>query len=213
MTNFIALCITLIGYSIPVYGNLLFMTGSFALSGAITNWIAIYMLFDKVPYLYGSGIIPNRFNEFKEGIKKLIMNEFFTKKSISKFSTDIQKNLTNEIDLDDIFNSFLDVVEKSQIGSMLSMIGGKDVLLPIKKPMLDNLKQLITGKKPDNNTINLILSKIEEVIDKRLIELTPTQVKDIIQEMIRKHLGWLVVWGGVFGGLIGFIVTLLGDYQ
>jgi hypothetical protein len=28
-------------------------------------------------------------------------------------------------------------------------------------------------------------------------------VKEIIQTMIRQHLGWLVVWGGVFGGLIG----------
>jgi hypothetical protein len=26
--------------------------------------------------------------------------------------------------------------------------------------------------------------------------------------MIRKHLGWLVVWGGVFGGLIGFLVSV-----
>ena len=28
-------------------------------------------------------------------------------------------------------------------------------------------------------------------------------VKEIIQKMIRSHLGWLVVWGGVFGSLIG----------
>jgi Na+/H+ antiporter NhaD/arsenite permease-like protein len=32
-------------------------------------------------------------------------------------------------------------------------------------------------------------------------------VKDIIQQMIKKHLGWLVVWGGVFGGLIGLIAA------
>jgi len=25
--------------------------------------------------------------------------------------------------------------------------------------------------------------------------------------MIRKHLGWLVVWGGAIGGLIGFVVA------
>ncbi|MDD1605497.1 MAG: DUF445 domain-containing protein, partial [Methylococcaceae bacterium] len=37
--------------------------GFFALSGAITNWLAIYMLFEKVPYLYGSGVIPDRFEE------------------------------------------------------------------------------------------------------------------------------------------------------
>ena len=28
-------------------------------------------------------------------------------------------------------------------------------------------------------------------------------VKGIMQDMIRAPLGWLVVWGGVFGGLIG----------
>jgi hypothetical protein len=28
--------------------------------------------------------------------------------------------------------------------------------------------------------------------------------------MIREHLGWLVVWGGGFGGLIGLIASLFG---
>ncbi|ETZ10388.1 hypothetical protein AJ90_15080 [Vibrio parahaemolyticus M0605] len=28
--------------------------------------------------------------------------------------------------------------------------------------------------------------------------------------MIKEHLGWLVVWGGVFGGLIGVISTFIG---
>ncbi|EMW0566351.1 DUF445 domain-containing protein, partial [Vibrio parahaemolyticus] len=27
---------------------------------------------------------------------------------------------------------------------------------------------------------------------------------------IKEHLGWLVVWGGVFGGLIGVISTFIG---
>jgi hypothetical protein len=26
--------------------------------------------------------------------------------------------------------------------------------------------------------------------------------------MIQQHLGWLVVWGGVFGGLIGLVAAL-----
>ncbi len=28
--------------------------------------------------------------------------------------------------------------------------------------------------------------------------------------MIKEHLGWLVVWGGVFGGVIGVISTFIG---
>jgi hypothetical protein len=35
-------------------------------------------------------------------------------------------------------------------------------------------------------------------------------VKEIIQTMIRKHLGWLVVWGGVFGGIIGLAMSFTG---
>jgi hypothetical protein len=26
--------------------------------------------------------------------------------------------------------------------------------------------------------------------------------------MIKEHLGWLVVWGGVLGGLIGFVAAI-----
>ena len=51
--------------------------GSFALSGGLTNWLAIHMLFEKVPILYGSGVIPERFEDFKQGIRELILTEFF----------------------------------------------------------------------------------------------------------------------------------------
>jgi len=46
------------------------MTGVFALSGSVTNWIAVHMLFDKVPFLYGSGVILDRFEDIKLGLKK-----------------------------------------------------------------------------------------------------------------------------------------------
>jgi len=39
--------------------------------------------------------------------------------------------------------------------------------------------------------------------------MTPEIVKDIIQNMIRKHLGWLVIWGAVFGGAIGVTLSSL----
>jgi hypothetical protein len=31
----------------------------------------------------------------------------------------------------------------------------------------------------------------------------------MVQQMIEQHLGWLVVWGGVFGGLIGLVSNAL----
>jgi len=50
---------------------------------------------------------------------------------------------------------------------------------------------------------------VGDIVQKRLDELTPGMVKDIIQKMIRNHLGWLVVWGGFFGGLIGLAASFL----
>jgi uncharacterized membrane protein YheB (UPF0754 family) len=51
--------------------------------------------------------------------------------------------------------------------------------------------------------------RIENLIDGRLNEMTPQVVKEVVQKMIKAHLGWLVVWGAVFGGGIGLIVSLL----
>ena len=54
-----------------------------------------------------------------------------------------------------------------------------------------------------------ILAKVDVIVSRRLAELTPEMVKDIIERMIQEHLGWLVVWGGVFGGLIGLVSTFI----
>ncbi len=51
--------------------------GLFGFAGGITNWLAVKMLFDRVPGLYGSGVIPNRFREIRATIKTLIMTHFF----------------------------------------------------------------------------------------------------------------------------------------
>ena len=40
--------------------------GLFAFSGGITNAIAVKMLFDRIPGLVGSGVIPARFREMRE---------------------------------------------------------------------------------------------------------------------------------------------------
>ena len=67
------------------WSKLLQLTGLFALSGGVTNWLAVHMLFEKIPFIYGSGVIPSRFEDFKLGIKELIVNEFFTREQIDRF--------------------------------------------------------------------------------------------------------------------------------
>ena len=68
-TNLVASALICAGFwfSEP-WNETLLNTGLFSLSGAVTNWLAIYMLFERVPGLYGSGVIPLHFEAFKTSI-------------------------------------------------------------------------------------------------------------------------------------------------
>ena len=219
-TNLISLAIIGASFLSPKYSEIMYLTGLFALSGGITNWLAIHMLFEKVPFFYGSGVVPTRFEEFKLGIKRLVMNEFFTpqnidifmKQQVEVFSGDINKL----IDFDRVFDGLVDAIEGSSMGSMFAMVGGRKALKPLRQPItlklqdiIKELQQAEATKSDDKNLTSSLLNQVEKIIDQRLDGLTPEQVKNIIQDMMRKHLGWLVVWGGAVGGLIGFGVAII----
>ena len=227
ITNFTAVVIIVIGYmfSAPFIKSI----GFFALSGAITNWLAIYMLFEKVPYLYGSGVIPERFEEFKLSIKKLMMEQFFTVTNIEQFiETEEQQGgklldlqpLLNAVDYDKIYEGLVSSIMESSFGGMLMMMGGAEALVPLKEPFTEKMRATLVAtvesdafKAALQHGLNAhkigedIVSKIETVIDKRLSELTPQLVKEMVQLIISEHLGWLVVWGGVFGGVMGVLLA------
>ena len=215
-TNVAALSIIVVSFLSPKYNETIYLIGLFALSGGITNWLAIHMLFEKVPFFYGSGVIPSRFEEFKLGIKKLVMTEFFTPQNINVFAehqTEVfSKDIYSMIDFDRVFDGLVEAIEGSSMGSMLAMLGGRKALQPLKKPITLKLQEVIkemkVSKTGHEDLTSSLLTQVEQIIDQRLHELTPVQVKDIIQKMMREHLGWLVVWGGVVGGLIGFVVAI-----
>ncbi|MDG2393455.1 MAG: DUF445 domain-containing protein [Thalassotalea sp.] len=228
ITNAIALIVAVSGYFLA--NDIVFSVGLFAVSGAITNSIAIYMLLEKVPGLYGSGVIPARFEEFKIGIRDLMMTQFFTDQNIDKFLSDSSGAASHlnlvpiieKLDLEPAFDSLITTIEESSFGSMLAMFGGSEALVPLKEPFIikmktsfveitqsDNFNELVKAELEQPKILGGVKDKVEGIISKRLDELTPQLVKEIIQDMIRKHLGWLVVWGGIFGGLIGLISALL----
>jgi uncharacterized membrane protein YheB (UPF0754 family) len=225
ITNLLALLTIFIGHLVPFYKDQILSIGYFALSGAITNWLAIHMLFEKVPGLYGSGVIPNRFQDFKKGIHGLIMGQFFTKENMDKFFKEQKNSLFESLDISPLienldykkfFNSLIETIEQSSFGPMLMMVGGTTALEPMREPFTEKMKSTILEFTKTEDFINGlnqgpqkeeikddVLKKVELIVQKRLDELTPQMVKKIIQDMIKKHLGWLVVWGGVFGALIG----------
>ncbi len=144
ITNLIAIVLVIAGFVSPVYSEILLSIGLFALSGAITNWLAIHMLFEKVPFLYGSGVIPNQFEDFKSGIKNIIMLQFFTTENIKRFIQSEEKSakktldftsVLDAVDYDNIFQKLIDAINASSLGAMLNMVGGAEALEPLRQPV------------------------------------------------------------------------------
>jgi len=209
------------------YRQALFLTGLFALSGAITNQLAIHMLFERVPFLYGSGVIEKNFETFKSSIRTMIMKQFFTKEQLGKFFAQEEQKidlspLVEGADFSPAFDALSKTVMESKFGGAIQMFGGEEALDGLREPFVRKLKSAVSSivsssafkAQLDHHIQNSALSEdmiasVETLITKRLDELTPQMVKALVQELIKEHLGWLVVWGGVFGGLIGLLSSFV----
>jgi uncharacterized membrane protein YheB (UPF0754 family) len=223
-TDLFSLLLIVLSFIVPsVYHDTLLFTGLFAFSGAVTNQLAIHMLFEKVPFLYGSGVIEKNFATFKVSIKEMIMKQFFTKEQLGHFFAHEEqkidlKPLVEGADFTPAFEALTKTVMESQFGGAISMFGGEEALEGLREPFSRKLKSAVSSivssetfkAQLDHHIQNSVLSEdmihsVEGLISRRLEELTPKMVKELVQELIKEHLGWLVVWGGVFGGLIGLL--------
>ena len=130
LTNMIAILVIGVSFLMPEnLSKAVLYTGLFALSGALTNHIAIHMLFEKVPFLYGSGVIPLRFEAFKESIKNLMMNEFFTREQLENFFANEEQKINlepiiKETDFAPAFDALSKTVMESSFGALLEIFGG-----------------------------------------------------------------------------------------
>lgn len=230
LTHLIALLLAGLSFAVPepLISRLMLYGGLFAFSGAITNTLAIHMLFERVPFLYGSGVIEARFEAFKSALRDMIIEQFFTRAQLEAFFTQEERRidlepLLQQSDFSPAFDALSQSVMESRFGGMLSMFGGEKALEGLREPFSEKLKASliaitrseafkaqIHAQMQHSPLIDDVQHKLIELINARLDELTAQSVKILVMRLIREHLGWLVVWGGVFGGLIGMVGALLG---
>jgi len=231
VSNLITFIIMILGLIIvkiwrdSIIGQFILSFGLFGFSGGFTNWLAIKMLFDKIPFLYGSGVIPRRFKEIRETVKNVIMKTFFDEVYLENYLKQKAGQLSQSVNFADQLNKILAspeveaVIEKKLAelgtrpeGAMFAMMGINPVMLkPIIMPFVigmgTELFQLF-GKNFDPTqfiSIGRIRAELDDLMTTKLEELTPNRVKKLIEDVIEEHLGWLIIWGNVFGGLIGIV--------
>lgn len=209
-------------------GRYILAFGLFGFAGGVTNYLAIYMLFEEVPGLYGSGIIPKRFQQIKATLKTMIMDTFFEPAFLEKQlkqtfgdPNSITEKLTALMESDG-FDQMLTAKLESltgnsgPLGMMLSMMNlNADKLKPFLRPFVAGVAKDIgpmLAAYMDGGSLPVlkIRDEVEKLMDERLKELTADRVKKLIEVVMKTHLGWLVVWGNIFGGLIGIAAEAVG---
>merc|ERR1719443_715405 len=87
-------------------------------------------------------------------------------------------------------------------------------LVPLVKPSIKKMAEEIASELSGEGSpealaalipVSLLRTEIDALMTERLATLTPEVVKQLLEDVIRDHLGWLVVWGNIFGGVIGVI--------
>ena len=116
--------------------------------------------------------------------------------------------MIDSIDYDKLFEKLKAAVLESPFGGMINMFGGAESLDNLREPMIAKTKEAIHEMSQEDSFqeqignaiskglhLDQLIHKVEHIVSSRLDELTPQMVKEIIQDMIREHLGWLVVLG------------------
>lgn len=257
LSNLISALLLILGLLLgeSPFQAMILSAGLFALSGGITNSLAIKMLFDRIPGLVGSGVIPARFRDIRREVKRLILENFFSEEYLQTFLADN----AGEIDwsaylkaskkTEGRFTAFveaqwdrlsapeairpvvriqIDRLRDSTLGTLMMLVGSDTIeevvtkfissfLAAMKSRVLDAAAELRPG-------LDLLALELDEdrvasdlrvllcrLVDRKLEELDADKVKRMMQDVMRRHLGWLVVWGNVFGGLLGLVAYFLAS--
>jgi hypothetical protein len=75
----------LLGDRHQILHKFMFTPALFAFAGGICNYFAVKMLFTRLPLMYGSGVIPRRFEEVREAIKETVVKMFFDAKFLERY--------------------------------------------------------------------------------------------------------------------------------
>ena len=216
---------------------LLSSTGLFALSGALTNWLAVHMLFERVPGLHGSGVVTLHFEEFKAGIRRMVREQLLDPERVAALlarqrtrvagapddgvaagaAIDLEP-MIERIDLDAAFDQLVVTIKESQFGGMLGLVGGEAALQPLREPFRKRMKRFLADAARSPRLQAAIGAQISgmtsgERFAEKLDILLRARLDELTPEMVRDIVQQMIRrhlgWLVVWGGVFGGLIGLL----
>lgn len=201
--------------------------GLFGFSGGMTNWLAIRMMFDKIPFLIGSGILLKHFIEIRENVKKTTMETYFDAGHITSYVQQKTEMILSALQLEESIRDIIRSPEVQQLiedkiddmyetpeGMVLGMMVNKEKMKTSIMPSIENIggdivplvSQMIRSS--EHLTEENLREKIDEMITSKLVEMSPEFVIGVVKDMVETELGWVIIWGNIFGGMLGIILEI-----
>ena len=187
-----------------------------AVTGWLTNWIAVKMLFHPVkPINLGlftiQGIFPKRQKAMAEKLGKIVATELFSIDDIifkMKSVDNVEVLKFVESKLDDFIN-----LKLSTSMPMLAMFLNDDLKSKIKMALLNEIGDVIPG------IIDTYANKlkdevnIEAIVYEKVINFSSDKMEEVLYSIMKKEFKFIEVLGGVLGFFIGMIQLLLVFYS
>tara|TARA_B110000211_G_C14073559_1_gene551035 strand:+ start:1928 stop:2518 length:591 start_codon:yes stop_codon:yes gene_type:complete len=187
-----------------------------AITGWLTNWVAVKMLFHPVkPLNLGlftiQGIFPKRQKAMAERLGQIVASELFSIDDIvSKMKSADNTEVLSFVEskLDDFIN-----VKLSTSMPMLAMFLNDDLKNKIKTALLNEIGEVIPG------IIDTYANKlkeevnIEEIVYDKVINFSSDKMEEVLYSIMKKEFKFIEVLGGVLGFFIGVIQLLLVIYS
>ena len=187
-----------------------------AVTGWLTNWIAVKMLFHPVkPLNLGlftiQGIFPKRQKAMAEKLGKIVATELFSiddiiSKMKSADNAEVLKFVESK--LDDFIN-----LKLSTSMPMLAMFLNDDLKSKIKTALLNEIGDVIPG------IIDTYANKLKEevnieaIVYDKVINFSSDKMEEVLYSIMKKEFKFIEVLGGILGFFIGMIQLLLVIYS
>ncbi|MEM9831195.1 MAG: DUF445 family protein [Bacteroidota bacterium] len=188
-----------------------------ALTGWVTNFIAIKMLFHprekvKILFLELQGIFPKRQKKLAEKLGKIVSDELFSME-------DVRKAITNPENLGDVHQvideKLDDFLQNRMMESMpmLYVFMSDDMRVKIKATLQQELELMLP------ELIGQFANKIEKEVDvertvyEKVVSFSTDKLEEILYSIMRKEFKFIEILGGVLGFLIGLIQIALLQLQ
>jgi len=183
------------------------------LIGWFTNWIAVIMLFrpkNKVRILFFDiqGIFPKNQAKVAERIGSMVSNELFSAKDIRQRMEhpDNRDTIRNAVEVK--IDEYLNVTFPKNY-PLTSMFVGKNRKNKIKDDLIYEVEKVapeVIEKYVQNIEASL---NIEEIVRKKVADLPPEKLEDMLNSILKKEFRFIEWIGGVIGVVIGIVQVVL----